>query len=312
MSVNRWWIYQKERFPVLANGILIGVFSFSAVSFSALLRHGTALPSACAIAVSVVNSFLAFLQLRIADEFKDLEEDTLYRSYRPVPRGLVTLRELGSLGVITGLIQLGLALWLDPKLLPLLFLTWLYLGLMSREFFVREWLKARPVTYLWTHMLIMPLIDFYATACDWLARHSVSQVVLPSGLFWFVVVSFFNGVVIEIGRKIRAPDLEETGVPTYTAIWGKKRAVATWLLALFFTAASAAAAAVRIDFLTPVIAVLGTGLSLATILAILFLRDPVPKWSRLFEPISGLWTIAMYLTLGGVPMLLRIVHLSYS
>ena len=34
------------------------------------------------------------LQLRLADEFKDFEEDSRYRPYRPVPRGLVSLRDL--------------------------------------------------------------------------------------------------------------------------------------------------------------------------------------------------------------------------
>ena len=41
--------------------------------------------------MAVVTSFLSFLQLRIADEFKDFDEDSRYRPYRPVPRGLVTL-----------------------------------------------------------------------------------------------------------------------------------------------------------------------------------------------------------------------------
>ena len=40
-----------------------------------------------------------FLQLRIADEFKDFAEDSRFRPYRPVPRGLVTLTELGWVGV---------------------------------------------------------------------------------------------------------------------------------------------------------------------------------------------------------------------
>ena len=55
------------------------------------------------------------------------------------------------------------------------------------------------MTYLLSHMLIMPLIDFYATACDWVpaAGHP------PRHLFAFVIVSFCNDVVIEIGRKIR-------------------------------------------------------------------------------------------------------------
>jgi 4-hydroxybenzoate polyprenyltransferase len=35
---------------------------------------------------------------------------------------------------------------------------------------------------------------------------------MPAGLFWFLAASFCNGVVIEIGRKIRAPAQEEEGV----------------------------------------------------------------------------------------------------
>jgi 4-hydroxybenzoate polyprenyltransferase len=166
--MGKWWTYQKERFPVFAHGLLIAAFSFSAVSFSVLLRGSHTLPDWPSLLVAFLNSFFAFLQLRIADEFKDIDEDTRYRPYRPVPRGLVTLRELGWLGLGTAVIQLLMALALLPPLVILLLLIWAYLALMSREFFAREWLKARPFTYLWTHMLIMPLIDFYATACDWL------------------------------------------------------------------------------------------------------------------------------------------------
>ena len=36
--MRRWWIYQRERFPVLAHGLLIAAFSSSAVCFSQLLR----------------------------------------------------------------------------------------------------------------------------------------------------------------------------------------------------------------------------------------------------------------------------------
>ena len=36
---NRWWVYQRERFPIFAHGLLIAAFSFSAVSFSMLLRE---------------------------------------------------------------------------------------------------------------------------------------------------------------------------------------------------------------------------------------------------------------------------------
>lgn len=300
----KWWTYQRERFPVFAHGILIAAFSFSAVSFSALLRGSHVLPNAASFLVAFLNSFIAFLHLRIADEFKDIEEDTRYRPYRPVPRGLITLRELGWLGVGTAAFQLAMALALHPPLVFLLLMTWTYLGLMSREFFAREWLKARPFTYLWTHMLIMPLIDFYATACDWL--HLGMRP--PPGLFWFVIVSFFNGVVIEIGRKIRAPEDEEPGVPTYTVIWGRTGAVLAWFLALSGTTASAIYAALHIQFAGVMIGVLAVLLALNVSTGLLFLRTGQRRFAKLIEPLSGLWTLAMYLTLGAVPMLWRVWH----
>ena len=102
---NRWWVYQRERFPVVAHGVLIAAFSFSAVSFSRLLRGDVTLPSPATAATAFVTAFLFFLQLRLADEFKDFEEDSRYRPYRPVPRGLVTLRELGVLWALTAAVH---------------------------------------------------------------------------------------------------------------------------------------------------------------------------------------------------------------
>ena len=63
-------------------------------------------------------------------------------------------------------------------------------------------------------MLILPLITLYATACEW---HTASAS-LPNGLVWLLVASFFSGLVIEIGRKIRAPEDEEPGVETYSPL----------------------------------------------------------------------------------------------
>ena len=298
---RRWWIYQRERFPIFAHGALIAAFSFSAVAFSALLRGEPTLPAPRVLLVAFLNSFLSFLQLRLADEFKDFEEDRRFRPYRAVPRGLVTLRELGWLWLLTGFVQALLALWLDARLLGLLVINWTYLALMSREFFVRDWIKRRPITYLWTHMLIMPLIDFYATACDWLPTAGRP----PQGLFWFVIVSFFNGVVIEVGRKIRSPDREEVGVATYSALWGMKRATGVWLALMVVTAGSAGFAGRLIQFQIPVLATLGLLWLAGLALAVAFHRQPAHRQARWFEPASGAWTIALYLVLGAVPLLVR-------
>ncbi len=299
---SRWWIYQRERFPVLAHAPLIAAFSFSAISYSSMLRGPGVLPAPGAAIVAFFSAFLSFLQLRLADEFKDFEEDSRYRPYRPVPRGLIKLRELGWVGVGSALLQLLMALWLKPALALWLVLVWTYLALMSKEFFVKAWLKSHPFTYMWTHMLIMPLIDFYTTACDWL----VAGVHAPKGLLWFLLVSFFNGMVVEIGRKIRAPQDEETGVETYSVLWSRVGAVAAWLTAMLATALFAWLAAERIGFGGPVLWLLGVLIATAAAIGAIFLRNPKLKRGRWFEAMSGIWSLLMYLSLGAIPLLLRV------
>ena len=301
--MQRWWIYQRERFPLAAHGPLIAAFSFSAVSYSALLR-GEA-PRFASALVAFLTSLMFFALLRITDEWKDFEEDSQYRPYRPVPRGLVTLRELAYVGIAGAVIQLALALWLQPKLVLPLVLVWCYLGLMSREFFVPAWLKARPFTYLWTHMLIMPMIDFYATACDWMLALREP----PHELIWFLLISFFNGVVIETGRKIRAPQDEEEGVETYSKVWGRGKAVGAWLTALILTAAFALVAAHHINFLVSVALLLGVLLTGAVVIAMRFLQQPESRNAKRLELLSGIWTLLMYLIVGAIPLLMRVVEL---
>jgi 4-hydroxybenzoate polyprenyltransferase len=247
---------------------------------------------------------LFFLQLRIADEFKDFEEDSRYRPYRPVPRGLVSLRELGWVGAAAAAIQFGLALWLLPALALLLAGVWLYLVLMSKEFFVADWLKSRPVLYMLSHMVIVPLIDLYATACDWWPALGWP----PRGLFWFVAVSYFNGLVIELGRKIRAPADEEEGVNTYSALWGPRGAVFVWLAAMLATAGCAVLGARPIDFVVPVAVWLTLLLGAGLFIAWRFLSTLTKGAGKQIEMLSAVWTIGMYLSIGTVPLLWRLLR----
>jgi 4-hydroxybenzoate polyprenyltransferase len=299
-GLARWWVYQRERFPVVAHGLLIAAFSSSAVSYSAMLRGSRSFPSWQPLVGAFVSSFLFFLLLRICDEFKDAEDDARYRPYRPVPRGLVTLRELGVLAVLCGVVQAALAIWLLPGLLPLLILVWCWLGLMSREFFISNWLRKHPVHYLWTHMLVLPVIDFYVSAWDW----------APSGhpqgaLAWLLGVSFFNGVVIEIGRKTRVPIDEEPGVETYSSLWGPGTAVRIWLAAMAVTAVLAAGAAYRIHFLQPIAILAGALIVAALACARSFRGSPVTGRGKLIENMAGIWSLLLYTGVGVIPMIYR-------
>jgi len=302
MDGTRWITYQRERFPLAAHAPLVAAFSFSAVSFSSVLRDRAAGPPSSSAIVAFVTSLAFFLQLRIADEFKDASEDARFRPYRPVPRGLVTLAELGTIGVAAAVLQAGLALWLAPSLLVLLLPTWLYLWLMTHEFFVPRWLRAHPVVYMATHMLIVPFVDFYATACDWWVAGLRTP---PAGLAWFLVVSFCNGLVIELGRKMRAPEDEEVGVETYSALWGPAGAALAWLAALVAAAACAVVTAIPLRTAIPLGVALAGLLGACATTARRFAAAPARADGRKFEALSWVWTVSMYLTLGVLPLVMQ-------
>jgi 4-hydroxybenzoate polyprenyltransferase len=298
--MTRWMVYQRERFPLAAHAPLVAAFSASAVCFSSMLRGHVGLPPASSFLVAFVTSLLFFLQLRIADEFKDFAEDSRFRPYRPVPRGLVTLRELAVVGAAAAAVQLALALWLAPPLVWLLLPAWVWFGLMSREFFAARWLRAHPIAYMGSHLLIVPLIDLYATACDW---RVAGEHAAPAGLFWFLAVSYLNGMVIELGRKMRAPADEERGVETYSALWGTRGAVRAWLLAILATGAAAFQASARIGTEVPMLLMLVVLIATCATVGERFLRHTTPGRGRWIETMAGLWTVLLYVGLGAVPVL---------
>lgn len=299
----RWWVYQRERFPLASHAPVIAAFSFCMVSYSSLARGYVRVPAFKELIVAFATAFIFFLQMRIADEFKDREIDARYRPYRPVPRGLIGLRELCVVGIAGGAVQFLLALWLSPALLPFLLGVWLYLGLMTREFFVGSWLRSHPIVYMWTHMLILPLIDFYDTACNWRAEGAAA----PAVLLLLLCVSFFNGFALEIGRKIRAPQDEEVGVETYSFLWGRTRAVHAWYGALLVTAFSVCLTASETGFALPEALLFLALLLIALIIAASFLRRPLAGRGKWIETFAGVWTLLVYLSLGVLPLVWQLV-----
>lgn len=296
--MNRWWTYLQERFPLLENGLLVAVFSLSALYHSALLRGRSDLPGIRPAVAAFVLAFLFFFMLRMADEFKDLEKDRQYRPERPVPRGLISLRELGLAGVAAATVQFGVAAWIDATLLLVLLGTWAYFGLMWVEFFVPDWLDGRPVVYMLSHMVIMPGIALLAAGVEW----TTAGVVPPATLAWFLGASFFGGLVFEIGRKVRAPEGERTGVETYSKVWGRTRAVSAWLLVVLLSSWLAIGAAGAVGRAPTVAGILGIALIGAAVVALLFLRSPTSDRAELMELVSGIWLLLLYGSVGLLPL----------
>jgi len=289
---NRWWAYQQERFPLVAHGPMVIVFCFALYSFSARAGANVDLETSLQMLAAFVLVLSLFFQLRIADEHKDAEIDRRYRSGRPVPRGLVSLQELACIGIALCLLQAGLAMIIDWRVLALLGATWGYIALMTVEFFVPHWLKARPLAYLLSHMLVMPLIALLASAVFWIPEGNGS----PAGLGWLLAGSFCLGVVLEVGRKIRAPAAEKDGVETYSSAWGLKAAATAWIVS---GCLAAGAFAIASGFSAVVPWVIAASVLVCAAFAVLsgFNSGNGIKGKRV-EALSGIYVLALYVALG--------------
>jgi len=302
--LKRFYIYQKERFPIVITLVATLAFTFSAISYSRLSRGEEGFVSWKDYFIGVFAAFTLFFLVRVFDEFKDKEDDAKFRKYLPVPRGLIKLSELRTLGIIIVILQVSIIAIFQIKMLPLYLIVLAFLCFMGVEFFIPKFLKPRQILYITSHMLIFPLLDLYSSGIDWLLDGYTPHM----GLLFFIVVSYLDGLLVEFGRKMRAPEDEEDNVVSYTGMWGIKGAIGIWMITLLVTLTFAILAANYAGYGTPAFIILGSLALLTTIPAILFIRNPNKKTAKGVEKVSGLWTVGMYLSLGGIPMLMELIN----
>ena len=206
--IKKWYTYQKERFPVATYGIYIFSIVFGTFCFAIDKTYN---PNWIMLLPMFAVAFLQFLMVRIVDEFKDYEEDAKYRPYRPVPRGLVTLKELGILGGICAAVQVGITAILNLKGLIFLGLVWLFFGVMSKSFFIKKLVDKHILLEVTLDELLMPVLVLYLSTFV----TSISVKLIP-----FLILSYLGSWIVEIARKVRCKEDEEEGVKTYTAVFG--------------------------------------------------------------------------------------------
>ena len=297
--VHRLWLYQAERFPLGKTAVLLGVFSAASLAVSAQLAERP-LPPVWTFVVMWLVCLVVFFQMRASDEWKDLDDDRRYRPERPVPSGLVSLRLIAGLAVAAGAVAVLLTASVSVALLLFLALVWLWLGLMTFEFFAPEWLKRRPLLYLVSHMAIMPLIDLLMTAGEWLPHGAP-----PQGLWLFLALSFVNGCVLEVGRKVWSPASERAGVETYSALLGPGRAALAWMGACLLSLALLVGVGIALDAPLLVGALGAVALAGVLVVGARFRADPTPERQGAVDTAAGLWVFSCYCIAGFAPLAMR-------
>lgn len=302
-ELKKWLTYQKERFPLIRYSILVSAFAASGLSLSFLLTGGQNPLKIEMFLVAFSVTLLLFFQLRVADEHKDFEYDAIHHPERPVPRGLVSLKELRTLAIAAALFQLTVVSLLSTPLIVPLVLAWTYMAFMTREFFIGNWLRDHPIIYMLTHMCILFFTDLFITSCHFM----VSNIEPPVTLLYFLGTSFCLGMVIELGRKIRSPQDETTGTDTYSRLWGRETAVRVWLSAIFLSGLFAIATAIQIQSGLLALAVLSILLLTCWSNGKKFLVSSTPLTAKRLDSLSGIWTLTTYLIIGLIPLLVSTI-----
>lgn len=267
----RWLKYLAERSPPLALLLIAGGVSLS----GAWMRGAEA--RASSLVLSAAGLVLFLVVARLMDEVKDHQKDRLAHPQRPLPRGLISLREarraVGA-GTAAGVAYAGVvAVAAGPRAGALYALATAYLWLMYREFFVGAALQKHPVLYGLSHQLVVfPLYAFAISV-------AAPEAALGTPGFAYALGNVGASMTYEIARKLDVNAHPALG--TFAASLGARRAA---LLAVAFCAVAAAGGALLglARGLVPVAGVVALALAF-------YALDP--RRSRAVEAMAGLGSL---------------------
>ena len=287
--------WAAERFP-LKNAVFFLVLYLT----SLVVGRGSAGAGPVPIGWHDVPGFIAFwaffLVLRVLDEHKDFDADTVAHPDRVLQRGRVSLRELRGIGYLAGVTTLATTLWLDGGVGRAT--TWwlavaCWSALMAREFFVRDWLRERLIPYALSHMCVMPLVIGWAMAM----AGAVPTASLATKAM--MALAFMSGLAFEMARKVRAPADERPRADSYTSALGVMGATRS-LVAVTLSATIIAVEVVRLSIgeLPAWVAVAGAvAAALATFAVLGFRREPTSRHARAVEGSVGVAMLIVHLAI---------------
>ena len=216
--------YLNERFPLPVTGTHSLVTAMFLVAIAQpLVKISNDYLSTLFIAIS----FLFFmLRLRVTDEFKDASHDNSNYPNRPVQRGIITKKQLVTIGLISLVIELSsvIAAGLfqsNPNSALFYLLILGYSGLTGFEFFIADYLEKHFNLYFVLHQAIFLLYPIWAF--NVFGTEVSSSVLVAATVFVLFMAS------MEIMRKyeLRHDPAGAVVMDTYLAVWGT---AAFWLM----------------------------------------------------------------------------------
>jgi len=277
---SRWVTYLTERFPLIPNLLIAIGIAFSAKAIAGGTREGLT-----PVWISILGGVLFLGQIRFMDEYKDFEKDKIAHPERPLPRGLFSLAEFESFIRVFNFSMFGISI-LAGVLISIragiyFAIGTVYLYLMFKEFFLKNWLSDRPLLYAITHQVIIIPMCAFVLECfqsDALTSHGFISF---SGLLLF---SFFG---FEVGRKLD-PEAHPI-LNTYLSRYGREKTAFLVLVLLGLSLKAGEALGLNL-ILGPLY------VAIMVLLSLLWWAPSRYKW------IEGFVTLFLLLSIWGIPI----------
>jgi 4-hydroxybenzoate polyprenyltransferase len=282
----RWAQFATERYEPVTHAVMATAFALGNAGIAA--AAGAARPTVSGTAAAAALVVIFFFRLRVFDEIKDYGIDLVSNSDRPLPRGLISLKEARRAVWILTALELsivGLAGW--PATI-----AWaaalLYSLAMYREFGVGAWMRPHLELYAMSHTFVAPVLGISVT-CLVLG---IPFWDIPREVWVFAPANWALFNVFEFSRKTFAPSEERPGVGSYSRRWGPRGAV---FITLGWVGLALGSVAVVDARLVP-----GLGLPAGALLLLAapYAARPRGPSARSFRVSMSAWATALYVMVG--------------
>lgn len=217
-------LYIKERFPIPS--ALLFSLGFAAFTLGLSSNSNAGIRNYQDSLINLVllsNVFLFFLlRQRTIDEFRDADHDLKYFPDRPVPRGLISKKQVLLLGLFAFVLEITSAYFVGHKHFGFYILFFLYSLLMAKEFFIPKWLNKHFTTYFLIHEVIFLLLGLF-----FLIALNPDDVRFNLHTLILLTVLTTAPMSIEIIRKFspRYDTLGKAVADTYSTVWGRSNSL---------------------------------------------------------------------------------------
>lgn len=219
--INRWLIYFKETGRPGSLLMLTFLLTLTAHSLFQVLQGASTVEFGWITLFGTLNYFLIVLYNRVTDEFKDYEVDVKYFPDRPTASGRVLLDDLRILKEATIVLLFAVNI-LYPSATIGFLASFLYFYLIAIYFFTPKIHAGNRILAFVTHTPAHMVVHFYLLSL-WLGG-DFSDVFtmknLPLVLWLWLPLTIW-----EVARKTRAPEEEQEGYQTYSAMVGSRASI---------------------------------------------------------------------------------------